>query len=170
VKKIVRKMHFIIVLFCAVLVNAQPFEDDLVFRLNAGTQTEMNNIIPTLGMMVYNSTDKKVYYYDGTQWVGIDKARVVPKTGNYTLQASDDSAVLTFDSTTDVTLTIPAGLPVGFNVSVYQINTGKVIISGTAGVGVKNRLSRFKTAGKDAGIGIVSTAINIFHVTGDLKK
>jgi len=162
-------MSFIGVLFYLVPIYAQPFEDDLVFRLNAGTQTEMNNIIPTLGMMVYNSTDKKVYYYDGTQWVGIDKARVVPKTGNYTLQASDDSAVLTFDSTTDVTLTIPAGLPVGFNVSVYQINTGKVIVSGS-GATVKNRLSRFKTAGKDAGIGIVSTATDIFHITGDLKK
>jgi len=169
-KKIIIKFGFHMVFFCFIPMYVQAFENDLVFRLNSGTQTQMNNIIPALGMMVYNITDKKVYYYDGTRWVGIDKARVIPKTSSYTLQSSDDGAILTFDSATDVTLTIPTSLPIGFNVSIYQINMGKVIISGVTGVSVKNRLSRFKTAGKDAGVGIVSTANNVYHVTGDLKR
>ena len=170
------------------------FEDDLVFTLNAGTQTEMNAITPSLGMMIYNTTDKKIYYHNGTNWAtmntlfissdsdnkivtGTDggisytpSAPVIAKTSNYTLQQSDNGAVFTFNSTNDVTLTVPAGLPVGFNVSVYQIGNGKVTIFGSGAVVIKNRLSRFKTAGKDAGVGIVCTATNIFHLTGDLKK
>ena len=165
-----KNLKILVVFFYITHMYVQAFENDLVFKLHFGTKTEMNNITPAQGMMVYNTTDKKVYYYDGVHWVGIDKVRVLEKTTNYTLQSSDDSAVLTFDSTSDVTLTIPSGLHIGFNISIYQINTGKVIISGDTGVSVKNRLSRFKTAGKDAGVGIVSTANNIYHLTGDLKK
>ena len=169
------------------------FEDDLIFTLKAGTQTDMNTIIPTLGMVVYNSTDNKIYYYNGTNWVAVStlfissdtdnklvtgtdggisytpSAVVIAKTSNYTLQQSDNGAVLTFNSASDVTLTVPAGLPVGFNVSIYQIGNGKVTIAGSGAV-IKNRLSRFKTAGKDAGVGLVSTSTNTYHLTGDLKK
>ncbi len=38
------------------------------------------------------------------------------------------------------------------------------------GVTVLNRLSRFKTAGKDAGAGLICTSTNNFHLTGDLKR
>jgi len=168
-KSIMIKFSFLAMMFYTTPMYAQ-LESDLVFILNSGTQTDMNSLTPTLGMLIYNTTDKKVYYYNGAQWKGIDKPRVLPKSANYTLQTDDDGVILTFDSTTDITLTIPAGLPIGYNVSVYQINTGKVLVSSAAGVSIKNRLSRFKTAGKDAGIGIVSTANDVYHVTGDLKK
>jgi len=151
-----------------------PFSDgNYVFQLESATQSEIDaNLNGTLqeGMMVYNTTDKKVYHFNGTTWVGIDKARVIAKTSSYTLQVGDDSAVFTFDSTSDVTLTVPAGLPVGFNVSVYQLGSGKVIFSGSGGASIKNRLSRFKTAGKDAGVGLICTSSDVYHLTGDLKK
>jgi len=178
---------------CSTIGYAQ-FDGDYIFQLESATQTTINNISnPKKGMILYNTTDDKLYYYNGTQWLNVDKtvisvdsdnalnagsdggayfpkAKVLVKSANYTLTSTDNRAILTFDSTSDVTLTIPAGLPVGYNVSVYQINRGKVIISAGAGVSMKNRLSRFKTAGKDAGVGIVSTASGIFHITGDLKK
>jgi len=68
-----------------------------------------------------------------------------------------------------MTLTIPSGLPIGFNISLYQIVSGEITIVGS-GTTVKNRLLRFKTAGLDAGVGVICTAANIFYVTGDLKK
>ena len=94
---------------------------------------------------------------------------VVNKTSNYTLKASDNGKVFTFNSTSAITLTVPSGLFVGFNISIYQTNTGKVTISGATGVNILNRLNRFKTAGKNAGAGLVCTSSNSFHLTGDLK-
>jgi hypothetical protein len=104
-----------------------------------------------------------------TDWINIGNATIKALTANYTLIAADNGTVITINNALATTLTIPSGLPVGFNVSVYQIGNGNITITGS-GTTVKNRLIRFKTAGLDAGIGIISTATNIFHITGDLKK
>ncbi|MCW2119853.1 beta strand repeat-containing protein [Flavobacterium sp. 7A] len=93
---------------------------------------------------------------------------VVPKTANYTLVAADNGKVFTFNSAAAVTLTVPTGLTIGYNVSIYQTGIGNVTIAG--GATILNRLSRFKTAGKDAGVGLIITATNTAHLTGDLKK
>ncbi|WBX72835.1 hypothetical protein PG913_07935 [Tenacibaculum pacificus] len=103
-----------------------------------------------------------------TKWITPNLAMIINKTSDYTLTLSDNGNVLTFNSTTDITLTVPTGLPIGYNISIYQIGTGKVTIQG--GATILNRLSRFKTAGKDAGAGLIATGTNIFHLTGDLKK
>lgn len=109
----------------------------------------------------------------GTTWV--DKADyslpiVIHKTGDYTLQLDDSGKVFTFNSSNPVTLNIPEGLPKGFNISVYQLGIGQVEIIGLSSVEVKHRLYRFKTAGQDSGIGIISTQNNIYHLTGDLSN
>ena len=136
------------------------------------TTAEINaTTVAREGSLAFDADQKKLFKFDGTSWKELLTAppTISPKTGNYTLTAADNYSVLTFDSATDVTLTIPTGLQIGFNVSIYQIGAGQVIISG-GGTTIKNRLSRFKTAGLDAGAGIISTATDIFHVTGDLKK
>lgn len=125
----------------------------------------------TEGSLVFDSTTKKLYEFNGTAWKEIlTTPDVVEKTADYTLTGTDNYSVLKFNSATDVTLTIPSGLSTGFNVSVYQLGAGKVTIVGDTGVTVKNRLSRFKTAGVDAGVGIVATDTDVFHITGDLKR
>ena len=140
------------------------------------TTTEMNAILsatppPTTGALIFNDEVKKIYEFNGTIWKQLLETAIVDaKTASYTLTASDYGNVLTFNSATDVILTIPTGLPVGFNISIYQIGTGKVTITGAGGVQIKNRLQRFRTAGLDAGVGIIATATNVFHITGDLKK
>ena len=50
------------IIFYITHIYLQAFENDLVFKLKSGTETEMNNILPTQGMMVHNTTDKKIYY------------------------------------------------------------------------------------------------------------
>ena len=132
----------------------------------------MNAIVsPATGSLLYNTTEKWVYQYNGSAWVKLIATvlNVVEKTSDYTLTLADNGSVITFNSTSDVTLSIDSGLPIGFNVSIYQIGDGKVNFTGVSGVTLKNRLMRFKSAGKDAGIGLVSTATNVFHITGDLK-
>ena len=96
--------------------------------------------------------------------------RVITKTADYTISLGESGAVITFNSAIDIVLTIPLALPIGYNLSVYQLGVGKVTISGSAGVTVLNRLAIYKTAGKDSGAGIVCTATNTYHVTGDLTK
>ncbi len=105
-----------------------------------------------------------------TDWIDINLASVVNKTTNYTLVATDNGKIITFNSATDITLTVPTGLPIGYNISIYQTGNGRVTINGAAGVTVLNRLSRFITAGKDAGAGLVATSTNNFHLTGDLRR
>lgn len=105
----------------------------------------------------------------GTDWVYPSLATIKALTASYTVVAADNGLIITINNAAATTLTLPSGLPIGFNISVYQIGAGNVTISGS-GTTIKNRLSRFKTAGLDAGIGIVCTATNTFHVTGDLKK
>lgn len=123
------------------------------------------------GTLVFDSTLKKLFVFADTQWRQVlFTPKVYEKTGSYTLVKSDNGSVLTFNSAADVTLTIPTGLPIGYNVSIYQIGTGKVTIASDGTTSIKNRLSRFRTAGKDAGVGIVSTATDIYHLTGDLRR
>ncbi|CAM1372996.1 hypothetical protein [Tenacibaculum xiamenense] len=128
----------------------------------AGSYSDSSGATGTSGQILTSTAT-------GTQWRDPATAEVVNRTSNYTLIADDNGKVFTFNSTSDITLTVPSGLPVGFNISIYQTNTGRVTISGAAGVTILNRLSRFRTAGQHAGAGLVSTSTNNFHLTGDLR-
>ncbi len=90
-------------------------------------------------------------------------------TSAYTLVLEDSGSILYVNAATDITLTLPSGLPVGFNVSVYQYGNGKITFVGS-GATVNHRLGRTKTAGKYAGVGIVSYKANEFDLTGDLRR
>ncbi|MFV0249279.1 MAG: hypothetical protein ACK5H1_10045 [Tenacibaculum sp.] len=107
---------------------------------------------------------------EGTKWEDKNLASVVIKNSNYILAPTDSGKVFVFDSSTDIILTVPKELPVGFNISIYQINNGKVTIKNNDGVNVLNRLGRKKTAGKNAGAGLICIRSNTFYLTGDLKK
>jgi len=127
--------------------------------------------IPDEGALFYDNIAKNVYIYTDTGWSRLYIApKIIKINTNYTLTEADDGNVIKAENITDITLTIPQNLPIGFNVSVYQTNTGTITITGASGVTLRNRLSCFVTAGKDAGAGIISTEANNFHITGDLTK
>jgi len=169
-----RTIYICLFFLLASFVSYGQIEGELLLGLVNATTVEMNATInPIQGSLLYNTDEERIYQYNGTSWdkLLIDgRATVEAKTANYTITTADAGKVFTFDSTADVTLTAGAGLPIGFNISVYQIGDGQVTIIGAGGVSIKNRLSRFKTAGKDAGVGLICTATNTFHLTGDLKK
>lgn len=145
---------------------------EALFALPILSNTEMNaaTTTPNEGSLIYNSDTNRVYEYDGTNWLKLVVEAVTIKeiTGNYTLVEGDDGFAINANSGTDIDITVPTGLVTGFKVTVYQTGTGKVtfIESGTT---IKNRLSRFRTAGIDAGVGLLSTSTNTFHLTGDLR-
>jgi hypothetical protein len=160
-----------IILLTVPFVASAITTDELV-QIHALTTVERAALSTPItdGTLVYDSTIKKLYVYADTAWKElVFTPKIVEKIGDYTLVEGDNGAIFTFNSSSAITLTIPSGFPVGYNVSVYQIGTGKVTIVGS-GTTVKNRLSRFRTAGKDAGVGIVSTASDVYHLTGDLRR
>jgi len=160
-----------IILLAVPFVAFATTTDELV-QIHALTTAERAALSTPIidGTLAFDSSIKKLYVYaDGTWRELVFTPKVVEKTADYTLTLSDNGNILTFNSASVMTLTIPAGFPIGYNVSVYQIGTGKVTIVGS-GTSIKNRLSRFRTAGKDAGVGIVSTASDVYHLTGDLRR
>ena len=108
----------------------------------------------------------------GTLWIDPKLVMVINKTSDYILTASDNGKVFTFDKVSLVKLKVPTGLPIGFNISVYQIGDGNVLFMPEESTSVKvyNRLMRLTTAGKNAGAGLLITETNTAHITGDLKK
>ncbi|MFS4494797.1 hypothetical protein [Maribacter sp. 2308TA10-17] len=169
-----KKLLFLVFLAGSVHCGMAQIEPELLVNITSATSAEMLNITTeTEGALIFNTNDKRIYEFDGTNWLRLEvegNALVESKTENYQITALDAGKVFVFNSAADVSLTIPSGLSVGFNISVYQIGDGQVTVIGGAGVTIKNRLSRFKTAGKDAGMGLICTATDVFHLTGDLKK
>lgn len=49
---------------------------------------------------------------NGTRWVDSVLPKVVNKTSNYTLAIDDNGKIFTFNSTSNITLTVPQGLPI----------------------------------------------------------
>jgi len=159
-----------IILLTVPFVAFATTTDELV-QIHALTTAEITALsAPIDGTLAFDTDVKKLYVYANGTWKPlIFAAKVIEKTGNYTLTQGDNEAIFTFNSSSAITLTIPSGFPVGYNVSIYQIGTGKVTVVGS-GTSIKNRLSRFRTAGKDAGVGIISTASDVYHLTGDLRR
>lgn len=169
------KSNFIIyLLLLTSFVTYSQIDGSLLLGLTNATSAEMNAVTnPSNGSLIYNSDEQRVYQFNGSNWDELQIKKtptIATKTASYTLTVADNGNVLTFNSSTDITLVASAGLPIGFNVSLYQIGDGQITILGAAGVTLKNRLSRFKTAGKDAGVGLICTSADVFHLTGDLKK
>lgn len=165
----------IFVIFVSLVQSTRAqIEPELLVNITSATTADMITITTeTAGSLVYNSDEGRIYQFDGINWnrFALEGSAIVEtKTTSYQVTELDGGKVFVFDSATDTNLTIPTGLPIGFNISVYQTGDGQVTVTGSGGVTIKNRLSRFKTAGKDAGVGLISTATDTFHLTGDLKK
>lgn len=168
------KNIFTIIIFLNIFyASSQTVASDLILQTAHGANTSRTDIngAPEEGMFFFDADTKGAYVFTENQWRKVYYAPLVkPQTADYTLTTLDDGNVLTFDSNTGVTLTIPAGLETGFNISLYQIGNGRVTIIGASGVSILNRLSRFRTAGLNSGVGIICIAPNTFQISGDLKK
>ena len=90
-----------------------------------------------------------------------------PVTGNVTLDRSYRGGIILFDSASGGTITLPATLPAGFNVSVIQINAGQATIAAGAGAVLQSQQSFTKTAGQWAMLGIVAYDVGSFVLVGN---
>ena len=175
--------------------NGQLFWDNSAKSLKVGATGNIDTKLTVNGKVLSNTAlELKGTLIDGasspgtsgqvlsskgttTAWIDPKLVDVLPLTASYTLTLADSGKVITMNNDGPTVITVPSTLPVGYNVSIYQLGAGTVTITGASGVNVVNRLSRFKTAGPNAGVGLVGTAAAVaggnattFHLTGDLKK
>lgn len=85
----------------------------------------------------------------------------------YSLLTSDNGKVITWSNAGGVTLTVPSGLPVGFNTTIIQIGAGAVGITGS-GTTINSFEGKLRTAGQHAAVSIISYTSNVFNVAGGL--
>jgi hypothetical protein len=86
----------------------------------------------------------------------------------YTLLTTDDGKILTMSNASGITLTIPSGLPVGFNCSIIQIGAGQVGITTASGVTLNSFNNQFRIQGQHGRANLVEYVANIFNISGNL--
>lgn len=97
----------------------------------------------------------------------LDSRVLNDQTGTtYTLVASDNGKVVTLSNASAITLTVPAGLPVGFTCGLFQKGAGQVTLSPSSTT-LRHRQSHTKTAGQYAFASLFSHVSNEFIFAGD---
>ena len=93
---------------------------------------------------------------------------IVRETGtSRTLSAADNGKVILCGNTSAITVTCPAGLPVGFSCTIIQTNTGKVTLA-ESGTAVESYSGLMSTMGQYAVISLISTDPDWFIAAGNL--
>ena len=93
-------------------------------------------------------------------------ANIVSASANYSITAADNGKVIQSTSATAITISIPTGLPTGFNCTVVQMGAGQVTFSGT----ILNRTGFTKTASQYSVVSILHLGSNSILVTGEMSN
>lgn len=95
-------------------------------------------------------------------------ARISPiEPGDYALTAADSGRIITTTGSSPSTITVPAGLPLGWGCAVIQGGAGQVTVTAAGGVTLASRQSFTKTAGQYALISLISIGNNKHVLLGD---
>ena len=98
----------------------------------------------------------------------ITSAAINALTGTtYTLLSTDNGKIITWSNSSGVTLTVPSGLPIGFNTTIIQIGVGSVGITSSSTT-LNSFEGKLRLAGQHAAVSIISYASNVFNVAGGL--
>ncbi len=93
-------------------------------------------------------------------------ANVATISGAYSITASDNGKIIQSTSASAITVTIPTGLPTGFNCTIVQMGAGQITFSGT----YLNRTGFTKTASQYAVVSILHLGSNSIIVTGEMSN
>jgi len=128
---------------------------------------DVNGVINTpVGISAGGSTFSGPVTSDGGY--RITSSAINTQTGTtYSLLSTDNGKIITMNNGSAITLTVPSGLPVGFNTTVIQLGTGQVGITGSSTT-LNSFESKFKLAGQHAAASIISYTTNVFNVAGGL--
>jgi hypothetical protein len=93
-------------------------------------------------------------------------ANVTSITANYPLTAADNGKIIQSTTASAITVTIPTGLPTGFNCTVVQMGAGQITFSGT----YLNRTGFTKTASQYAVVSIMHLGSDKIIVAGEMSN
>ena len=145
--------------------------DNTTIKNSAGT-----SITPATGLLVYNTATTTIdpfrvlpgyYYYNGTTWVSISNGLIIDnsKSAGFTLASTDNNKVFLITSTTDITITVPNTLPVGFSCQIIQGGAGLITLLGSSVT--LNSSNGLKTRATNSVIGLVMNTATTGFVMGD---
>lgn len=97
-------------------------------------------------------------------------AQINTVNSSISLAATDNSEVIRSDAASAISVTIPAGLPSGFNCMVLQYGTGQITFSPAAGVTLINRNNYNKTIGQYALVTVLHIGSNVVVISGELSN
>lgn len=90
------------------------------------------------------------------------------QTDSYSLQTSDDGKIITVNAGTAKTITVPTGLPVGFNCTVIRLGSGTVTFS-ASGTTINSVSGYLSIASQHGAASLLSYASNTFNLSGNLS-
>jgi hypothetical protein len=99
----------------------------------------------------------------------ITSSAINAQTGTtYTFLTSDNGKIVTFNSGSAVTVTIPTGLPTGFNCTAIQLGTGQVGFTAASGLTMNSYGNQYRLIGQHASASIIEYTANTVNLSGNL--
>lgn len=99
----------------------------------------------------------------------ISSSAINSQTGTtYTFLESDNGKIVTFNNGSAITVTIPTGLPVGFNCTGIQLGAGQVGFTAASGVTLQSYGNQYKLIGQHASATVIEYSNNIVNLSGNL--
>jgi hypothetical protein len=161
--------------------------DDGFLRLSAGggssssTQSSIDisgfsNVADMNSNIVFRTAGTERMRIDGTGNVTGSNTNTLSGFGatissistSYNLAATDNAEVIQSTAASAITITIPTGLPTGFNCMVLQYGAGQITFAAASGVTIINRNSYTKTLGQYAIATVLHLGSNIVVISGEL--
>ena len=133
-------------------------------RLNSDWIKSGNNITYTAGNI--STTGAITGGNSDTSSISGFSANITSVSANYSLTAADNGKVIQATSASAITITIPSGLPAGFNCTVVQMGAGQITFAGT----YLNRGNFTKTASQYAIVSILHMGSNNIIVSGEMSN
>jgi hypothetical protein len=135
--------------------------------------------VPVRGLVCFVRQDasavaiNQLQVYDGTSWKFIHGyTTLLPKIASYEPALDDAGKTITFDSTSNTTITIPPNsskaFPLGTRFDVLRMNTGLVTFVQGSGVNILSKNSNKNIASRWSGATIIKTDTNTWVLIGDL--
>ena len=87
----------------------------------------------------------------------------------YTLATTDNGEIITMNNGAVSNITVPAGLPIGFNTMIIQLGTGQVGFTAASGVTLNSYASGLKISGQHGAATVISYATNVYNISGTLS-
>lgn len=127
-------------------------------------------------------TYKSAKVYTGAEWVDLAVAVADPfqrtvgniTTSPYTILSTDAGKALVLNSSSSMSLVIPAestyNFVIGQTFLIIQKGTGVITVSGESGVTIRSKSSYVKTAGQYSEARLIKIAADEWLLSGDLSS